>query len=177
MDPISIGLALLKFAPGLLAHFGASKDLTKVADVAADIAQTVTNTSSPSAAIEALNANPELAAAYQTAVLSQSTRFEELYYQDKADARARDVAIITSGTRNYRADIMFFLAVLMIGGLVLIVWKDSTINEYVKGIFTLVLGRFLGYLDNIYNYEFGTTRINKTKDETIKSLTQFSQEK
>ena len=45
------------------------------------------------------------------------------------------------------------------------------INEYVKGIFTLVLGRFLGYLDNIYSFEFGTTRGSKEKDETIKQLT------
>jgi hypothetical protein len=51
------------------------------------------------------------------------------------------------------------------------VWKDPNINEYVKGIFTLVLGRFLGYLDNIYSFEFGTTRGSKEKDETIKNLT------
>jgi hypothetical protein len=44
------------------------------------------------------------------------------------------------------------------------------VNEYLKGIVTLVLGRFLGYLDNIYNFEFGSTRSSKAKDLTIEQL-------
>jgi hypothetical protein len=70
---------------------------------------------------------------------------------------------------------MFVLAVVMVGVVIWIVWKDQSINEYVKGIFTLVLGRFLGYLDNIYNFEFGTTRGSKEKDATIKQLSDRSE--
>lgn len=91
--------------------------------------------------------------------------------QDKGSARERDIEFIKRGMVNNRANFMFFLAVVMVGLLVWIVWKDQNINEYVKGIFTLVLGRFLGYLDNIYSFEFGTTRGSKEKDETIKQLT------
>lgn len=65
---------------------------------------------------------------------------------------------------------MYVLAVLVICGLVFLIWKDQDVNEYLKGIITLVLGRFLGYLDNIYNFEFGTTRVNRAKDETINQL-------
>ena len=91
--------------------------------------------------------------------------------KDRGSARERDVEFIKRGMTNNRANFMFFLAVVMVGILVWIVWKDQSINEYVKGIFTLVLGRFLGYLDNIYSFEFGTTRGSKEKDETIKQLT------
>lgn len=91
--------------------------------------------------------------------------------KDRGSARERDVEFIKRGMTNNRANFMFFLAVVMVGVLVWIVWKDQSINEYVKGIFTLVLGRFLGYLDNIYSFEFGTTRGSKEKDETIKQLT------
>lgn len=91
--------------------------------------------------------------------------------KDRGSARERDVEFIKRGMVNNRANVMFFLAVVMVGLLVWIVWKDQNINEYVKGIFTLVLGRFLGYLDNIYSFEFGTTRGSKEKDETIKQLT------
>jgi hypothetical protein len=90
--------------------------------------------------------------------------------KDRDSARERDAWFVKMGSHNYRADLMFLLAVCMIAALVYIVWKDPDINEYVKGIFTLVLGRFLGYLDNIYNFEFGTTRGSKNKDETIKNL-------
>lgn len=91
--------------------------------------------------------------------------------EDRGSARARDAEFIKAGTHNARADMMFILAVVVICGLVYIVWKDQSVNEYVKGIFTLVLGRFLGYLDNIYNFEFGTTRNSRTKDVTIEQLT------
>jgi hypothetical protein len=91
--------------------------------------------------------------------------------KDRDSARDRDVEFIKRGVTNNRANLMFFLAVVMVGAMVWIVWKDQNINEYVKGIFTLVLGRFLGYLDNIYSFEFGTTRGSKEKDETIKQLT------
>lgn len=90
--------------------------------------------------------------------------------EDRGSARARDAEFIKAGMHNSRADMMFILAVIVICGLVYIVWKDQSVNEYVKGIFTLVLGRFLGYLDNIYNFEFGTTRNSRTKDVTIEQL-------
>jgi len=90
--------------------------------------------------------------------------------EDRGSARARDAEFIKAGMHNSRADTMFILALVVICGLVYIVWKDQSVNEYVKGIFTLVLGRFLGYLDNIYNFEFGTTRNSRTKDVTIEQL-------
>lgn len=90
--------------------------------------------------------------------------------EDRGSARSRDTEFLKRGARNYRADLMFLLAVGIISLLVWIVWKDQNINEYVKGIFTLVLGRFLGYLDNIYNFEFGTTRGSRNKDSTIEHL-------
>ena len=65
---------------------------------------------------------------------------------------------------------MFLLAVAVIVALVYAIWKDPSINEFMKGIVTLVLGRFLGYLDNIYSFEFGTTRGSQNKDSTIDKL-------
>ena len=89
----------------------------------------------------------------------------QLDTQNTADARKRDM---TLGV-HYRADSMYVLAVALIAALVYVV-LNSGLDEYAKGIVTLVLGRFLGYLDNIYNFEFGSTRSNKTKDATIENL-------
>ena len=91
--------------------------------------------------------------------------------KDRDSARVRDAEFIKRGTHNRRADIMVALAAVAVAGMVYLVWSDPALNEYVKGIVTLVLGRFLGYLDNIYSFEFGTTRGSKDKDETIKQLT------
>lgn len=43
-------------------------------------------------------------------------------------------------------------------------------DEFAKGIITLILGRFLGYVDAVYNFEFGTTRGAKAKDDAITNL-------
>lgn len=97
-------------------------------------------------------------------------RYEELEFKDRADARGRDTEITKAGRHNYRADAMFVLAVAVIVGLVWAIWQEPGINEFLKGIVTLVLGRFLGYLDGIYNFEFGTTRGSQSKDSTINVL-------
>ncbi len=72
----------------------------------------------------------------------ENNKLDFQYFQaevdDKGSARLRDEKFLVAGTRNYRADFMFVLAVGMITMLVWIVWKDQGINEYVKGIFTLV---------------------------------------
>lgn len=97
-------------------------------------------------------------------------RYAELEFKDRDSARGRDTEIVKAGKRNYRADAMFLLAVAVIVGLVYLIWKDPNINEFMKGVVTLVLGRFLGYLDNIYSFEFGTTRGSQNKDSTIDKL-------
>lgn len=97
-------------------------------------------------------------------------RYADLEVKDRQGARERDSWFVKTGRHNWRADIMFGLAVAVICWLVYSIWKDPTINEFMKGIITLVLGRFLGYLDSIYNFEFGTTRGSQSKDTTIQQL-------
>lgn len=107
---------------------------------------------------------------YQSEEKERGFRYAELEFKDRDSARLRDAEFLKSGRTNYRADIMFVLAVFVICALVWAIWKDPNINEFIKGIVTLVLGRFLGYLDNIYSFEFGTTRGSRDKDSTIDSM-------
>jgi hypothetical protein len=97
----------------------------------------------------------------------------EFYQAEAADtdsARKRDMAFLAAGTRNYRADVMFGIAVAACLGLTIMVWGSENLDDYTKGIFTLVLGRFLGYVDNAYQFEFGRTRTSEKKDDTINTL-------
>lgn len=36
-----------------------------------------------------------------------------------------------------------------------------------KGAVTLILGRALGWVEQVFSFEFGTTRQSRVKDETI----------
>lgn len=90
--------------------------------------------------------------------------------EDTQDARARDVAMLQAGYRNSRANTMLGAAgVIVVGILAIAIWK-SGLGEFEKGILTLILGRALGYIDQGFNFEFGTTRGSAKKDETIDKL-------
>ena len=96
---------------------------------------------------------------------------DRAYLADTQDARARDTKLIEAGYRNTRANTMLAGAGgVVIGILFVAVWM-SPLDEYVKGILTLVLGRALGYIDQGFNFEFGTTRNSSKKDDTISALT------
>jgi hypothetical protein len=170
MDPISIALGLAQFAPSIMRFFGIGEKSVGVVAKVIDIAQTITGAPTSPEALAAIQKNQELQHAFNMAILENDSELEAAYLKDTQSARDRDVAIRAGGNHNYRADSMYILAVLLIAALVYAV-LTSQMDEYAKGIITLVLGRFLGYLDNIYNFEFGTTRSSKTKDDTIKSLT------
>ena len=171
MDPISLALMLAsRFAPELIKHFTNSETAGAVATQVIEIAKQVTGMGTGDAALETLNKDPALALQFKTAVMANETELEKAYLGDLADARKRDVAFTVAGTRNYRADFMFGLAVLVIVGLVFLIWRNQDLNEFTKGVVTLVLGRFLGYLDAIYNFEYSSTVSSRVKDATINNL-------
>lgn len=100
------------------------------------------------------------------------SKLNESELKDVDSARQRDIELskATGGRPNYTAVSMYVLAVTVVAVLAYEVIINPTLHEYAKGIITLVLGRFLGYLDSIYQFEFGTTRTSRTKDDTIKAL-------
>jgi hypothetical protein len=169
MDPITVAMGLAQFAPGIIKWITGNDKAAEAASKVVSIAEAVTGRTGTDA-LDAIKADPALVLSFRQAVMEQEAELDKAFLADRADARKRDAVFIQTGVRNVRADLMFVLAVAVICGLVWLIWKDPGINEYVKGIFTLVLGRFLGYLDNIYNFEFGSTRASKAKDTTIENL-------
>jgi hypothetical protein len=171
VDPITIVTALSTFAPMLTKWLGAGSKVQDVADKAADIAQIITGTSSPTAAIDALKADPALALQYQQAVMNQELEFEKLYIADLDSARKRDTAIKVAGKDNKRADWLAALCIAVVVSILGIVIFRSDIDEFAKGVITTILGMFLQQLNAIYSFEFGTTRSSTVKNNTIDDLT------
>jgi hypothetical protein len=77
-----------------------------------------------------------------------------------------EITIYKNWRLNMLAGAAFLMVIVCLG---IAVWM-SEINEYAKGIVTFLLGRFSGYVDNIYSFEFGTTRGSKAKDDVITNL-------
>ena len=171
MDPITIAMGLANFAPQIIKWLSGSDRAADAATDVIELAKRVTGTDTGEAALGALKLDPAAALQFRQFVIQAESELDKAYLADVQDARKRDAVFVSNGQRNYRADAMFGLAVAVICGLVWLIWRDPAINEFMKGIVTLVLGRFLGYLDNIYNFEFGSTRGSQRKDLTIDNLT------
>lgn len=167
---IAAGLAAFELVPTLLRLFGKERP-AEVVEKVGTLAHQIAGTQSPEQAVSVLTANPELMVKFVAESEERALEWYKLHIQDVQSARERDTKMLQAGYRNIRAHTMYVLAVFIILLLVIIIWKSPDLNEYVKGIFTLVLGRFLGYLDSIYNFEFGTTRQSRAKDDVIDKLT------
>ena len=166
-------IALAQFAPSLLRFFGVSGDSApaSVLDKIANVAKTVSGADTVEDAVAMFATSSAKAYEFKMQILANDRALEELYILDTQSARARDAEFIKAGTVNWRGNAMFIMAVVVIIVLVYMVWREeSTLGEYMKGIATLVLGRFLGYMDNMYNFEFGRTRDDKNKDDALVHL-------
>ncbi len=86
------------------------------------------------------------------------------------DKKMTDEARVERNT-NIKINTLFGLAALIVLACMAIVLLDEEINEFAKGVVTMVLSRFLGYMDNMYNFELGSaTRSSMKKDDTISDL-------
>lgn len=169
---IPVAVELAKYAPSILRWITGSDKVEEVAAEVVDIAKRVTGTGTAEDALDRIKLDPQQAIQFRMAVMANETELDKLYLADRQSARDRDAKFVEAGKRNYRADTMYVLAVLVVVSLTYAVWKESAIDEFAKATVTLILGRFLGYLDTIYQFEFGTTRSSKAKDESIRNLSQ-----
>lgn len=171
MDPITIALTLAsRYAPDIIKYFSNSETAGTVASQVIDIAKTVTGRDTPEAAAEALNVDPALAIQFKTSVMQNETELEKAFLADVQNARNRDVEIVKAGKTNTRANIMATLAVAIVCiCLMVVVWKTG-MDEYAKASISLITGRALGWVEQVFSFEFGSTRDSKKKDDTISNL-------
>lgn len=93
-------------------------------------------------------------------------------YADTASARSRDVDLIKiTGKTNRRADIMLALTYIGLVALVAcMLLRDINANSALGGIVVLLIGKLIGQWETGFQFEFGTNRSSKGKDDTIKTL-------
>lgn len=168
MDPMTIALGLLQFAPSLLRYFGAGEKPAAVADKVVEIARTVTGAATGPEALEAIRANAAQAAAFQQAVLEADTTLEQAYLADRRDARARDVALHQAGFHNTRADLMVLFDVIgLIACLVVLSVFRKEIPGEVVSLLSTIAGIFGLCLRDAHQFEFGSSRGSKEKDALL----------
>lgn len=167
---IPLAMQLAQFAPGIIKLLTGSDKAEEVAGKVVDVAMAVTGTADGPAAVTAIQADPQKMMDFQLAMGAQQLDWERAYLGDTQNARERSVDLAKAGVHNYRANVIAGCALLLvIICMLLVVWM-SDMNEYGKLTLSLVLGRALGWVDQIFSFEFGTTRTSRTKDDTINKL-------
>ena len=166
---IPIAMQLAQYVPAIVQMLGGPK-AGEVASKVVDVARAVTGIDEPKFAVEAIQMDPAKAAEFQLAMGAQQADFERMYLADTQGARARDVELAKAGVKNHRANVLAGAALLLVIVCMLVVVWGSDMNEYGKLTLSLVLGRALGWVDQLFSFEFGTTRASKAKDETISRL-------
>lgn len=171
MDPFTIALTLAgQYAPGIIKYFSNSDTAASVAGKVIDIAKTVTGKGTPEEAAEAIKVDPALAIQFQTAVMQNDAELEKAYLADVQSARSRDVELAKAGIHNNRANVLAAAALLLVMICLLIVVWSSNADDFAKATISLILGRALGWVEQLFSFEFGTTRASKAKDDTISKL-------
>jgi hypothetical protein len=171
MDPITIAMGLAQFAPQLVKWITGSSDAAAGAQKVVDIAGAVTGKGGdPAAALAALQADKQLQVQFQQAVMANEADLTKAFMADVQSARTRDVELAKAGIKNWRASMLVAMAVfLVLLCMAIMVWHADS-NDFVKATITLILGRALGWVEQVFSFEFGTTRASATKDATINNL-------
>lgn len=166
---ISAGVELVKLVPSLFKLFG-DEPPPAIVSRAAEIAQSVTGALNPEEALKSLKENAEMNAKFVDAAEARAADMIKVHLADIQDARKRDTEIQRIKGSNRRADALAVMAIIsVILCLVVVSWL-SDLDDFAKATITLICGRALGWVEQVFSFEFGTTKSSKTKDETIKKL-------
>lgn len=166
---LSVGTELVKLVPGLYKLFG-NDPPPPIVERVVDIANTITGTTTPEEALQKLKADSELMAKYQDAAEARALELTKSYLADVQDARNRDIEITKVKGSNKRADALVLVCVLGIAACIMIACFAVSLNEFGKTVVNVALGTFLGTWAQVANFEFGSTKANKDKDNTINKL-------
>ncbi len=163
-------LGLAEFAPAIVRWISGDD----AADVAADIvnsAKRITGHDDAAEVLAKLRCDSAALIEFQKAMLTFGTNLEMAQLKDRQSARERDVSMIQTGHRNYRADVMVIAAAVgMIMCLASLAYFANHLPGEAVGIISTIAGIFGACLKDAYAFEFGSSRGSKDKDTTVASI-------
>ena len=164
---VPLAMALAEFSPLIAKWLGGEKS-EKIAQKIVDSAKQITGENDPAKILQSMRADPKLVAQFQHAVLKMEHEREMAFFEDRKNARVRDMAFIQSQKHNVRADIMVVSAAAgLISCLLTITLYSGELPGEAVGIISTVAGIFGSCLKDAYAFEFGSSRGSKMKDIQI----------
>ncbi len=167
---IQMILAFAQFAPSIGKIFS-DKKTENIFNIIGEIAKNTTRSKTEEEALEKLRHDKNLALEFERMILKNETDLEIAILKDKESARNRDIEILHNGRKNSRANIMVMSAAFgLIVCLITIILYQKNLPGEVVGIISTIAGIFGSCLKDAYNFEFGSSRGSRVKDETVASI-------
>jgi len=167
-DPISIGIALAKFVPDVVGWLAGEKK-KEAAETLLDIAEGLTGKKKDDA-LKAIENDPNLALQYKKAVMSDKHKLDEMFLEDRQNARdmsvksdkmadlANDVA-----KRIMKTNLPFVFLLILAQCLVMVFVPDKTIVALASNAIGFVLNALLNERQAVVGFLFGSSMGSKLK--------------
>jgi len=166
---IGAALEIAKLAaPKLVRHLTDSDQAADTAERVIGIAQQVTGTATPDEALVKLKADPALVIQANIRLQEIEAEVEKAYLADRQSARMRDVELARLGNKNQRANYMIVGDCIgLVSCLLILVFFRKDLPGEVVGIVSMIAGIFGACLRDAHQFEFGSSRGSKEKDELL----------
>lgn len=175
MEPITIALALAK-ATGLTEFIGRKLGGDRGAEVAGkivDVAESVTGQKDPKAMLDAMRRNQALAHQLKMKMLELSEADARREAEDRANARAKEIAISNSAQAPLLVKVVpavLSLGVVAMCFVVFLVLMFVDINAENKDVVVYVLGALNSAMTMVLGYHFGSSLGSKSKDAAMAGI-------
>jgi hypothetical protein len=164
--------SLVKLLPDVAGWFGGDKAEEMTSEVL-DIASSVTGISDKNKALEAINADPNIALKFQEAVMKDRHRLDEMYLQEKQSARNNYVQ--SKDQADEMADFIMKWNLVLIGIIFVAqifgTWwfkDEATLVAMINSMSTLILKSLLDERKEVNGFYFGSSLGSKLKDKQNK---------
>jgi len=161
----SLGLKVLGGALGGPAGAGiggmVASALGLSADAQPDQVQQALATASPDSLVKLKQIEAEIVKAN----LAAGIEHRKIDTLDIQNARSRDLQLKQAGYRNTRADLMIVVAFVAFVAIAWMINVNDEIKPGVLAIFNMSIGALLKMLGDAFQFEFGSSRGSKEKDQ------------
>ena len=172
MIPVALIGAALEIAklaaPKLVRHLTDSDQAAETAERVISVAQQVTGTATPDEALAKLKAHAALVLQMNIRSQEIEAELDKSFLADRQSARTRDVDLARLGNKNERANYMIVGDIIgLVACLLILVFFRKDLPGEVVGIVSMIGGIFGACLRDAHQFEFGSSRGSKEKDELL----------
>lgn len=168
---IPILAAIANVVPWVAKYFHAGATVVEtVGNAASGIVKAVGGSDDFKTALNNIAGNAEKVAQLNLEMQKVEAEWDLAYLKDVQNARDMQVRLAQAGQKDYLKYSLAALAYISMIIILILIWATPEMPEWIKAVLTTAIGRIWGWLDDIYSFEYGSTKNSRTKDDTINKL-------